>query len=135
MDYKDCRQLGTVTPTENKKKFTINNPNKRDVYRVKVDGCLITEGRKCDYLFEVDNPISMVFYVELKGDDVKHAYEQIIATIEFCENKHRTTIRKCHIVHSSSPKISPTAQVLKKRLKDKYDIISLTHSNQGNVTI
>ncbi len=51
MDYKDCRQLGTVTPTENKKKFTINNPNKRDVYRVKVDGCLITEGRKCDYLF------------------------------------------------------------------------------------
>lgn len=139
MDYKDCRQLRAnkiIVVEENKKKFTVNNPDKKEVYQVEVDGCLIPkEALKCDYLFEINNPISAVFYIELKGNDVKHAYEQLIATVEFCKSKHQTTIRECHIVHSSSPKISSTTQILKKRLKDKYGIISLTHTNQGSVTV
>jgi hypothetical protein len=148
MDYKSCRQLRTdkiiVTPPENNKKFTINNPFQKTVYQVEVDKCLMPNNvEKCDYLFELEAidektknlMIQKVFYVELKGKDVKHAYEQLIATVEFCKSKHQTAIRECHIVHSSSPKISSTAQILKKRLKDKYGIISLTHTNQGNVTV
>lgn len=139
MDYKNCRQLRTdriIVVEENKKKFTLNNPNEKYIYQVKVDGCLIPkEAVKCDYLFEINNPISAVLYIELKGNDVKHAYEQLIATVEFCKNAHQTLKRQCHIVHSSSPKMSSTAQVLKKKLNDKYGIISLTHSNQGSANI
>lgn len=139
MDYKNCRQLKTdkvIVVEENRKKFTVNNPNKKEVYQVEVDGCLIPkDALKCDYLFEMEIPTSKVLYVELKGKDINHAYEQLVATVEFCKNAHQAAIRECHIVHSSSPKISPTAQVLKKRLKDKYGIVSLTHSNQGSVTV
>ncbi len=139
MDYNNCRQLKTdriIVVEENKKKFTLNNPTTKDIYQVKVDGCLIPkQALKCDYLFEINNPISAVLYIELKGNDIKHAYEQLIATVEFCKTSHQTVKRECHIVHSSSPKISSTAQVLKKKLKDKYGIISFTYTNQGWVNL
>jgi hypothetical protein len=134
MDYKNCRQLKTdkiIVVEENKKKFRINNSNQKEIYQIKVDNCLITEGYKCDYLFEVENPITKVFYVELKGKDIKHAFEQLIATVEFCNSSHQKSLRECHVVMSSSPKFSTTAQVIKKRLKDKYGIESFNHTNQA----
>jgi hypothetical protein len=133
MDYKNCRQLKTdklIVVEEKKKKFTLDNQNRKNIYQVKVDGCLIAEGCKCDYLFEVDE-ITKVYYVELKGKDISHAFEQLVSTVKFCNSTHQKILRECHIVMSSSPKISTKIQILKKKLKNKYNIESFTHTQQA----
>lgn len=141
MDYKNCRQLLTdkiIVAEENKRKFIVSNPQRKTVYRIKVDGCLIMEGVKCDYLFEVDNPISNVFYVELKGKDINHAFKQIEATVKFCKEAHQSKLirKECHIVTSSSPNLLTTESLnLKVMLKKQYGVTSVNHTNQGNVIV
>src|SRR4051812_12919 len=79
-DKKDCFSAKTVAH-EHGKKFTLRNPARKTVCRVKVDDCLIgaSNTRKCDYLFKVCKP-EKYFLVELKGQDVSTAVTQIIRT-------------------------------------------------------
>ena len=147
MDYKSCGQFKTdkiIVVEENKKKFIIENPQQKMVHQVKVDGCLIPKHDvKCDYLFElreIENKtqtIKRVFYVELKGKDIKHAYEQIIATVEVCKNVHKDALRECHIVSSSPNVTTQEFQLLEKGLKKKYgkDIKLFKLANQKSVMV
>jgi hypothetical protein len=54
--------------------FYLLNPTEREVERIEVDGCAITEGKRCDWLVLLDDAISKEeIYVELKGSAVYHA--------------------------------------------------------------
>jgi len=64
---------------EQKSKVIFHNPNQHEVQEITVDGCVVTEGERCDYLLLVDDADVSVF-VELKGSDVKHALEQLEET-------------------------------------------------------
>lgn len=137
MDYKDCGEWKNnklIVVKESNKKFTLDNPKLKAIHKVKVDGCLMTDSMKCDFLFEIGKPIEKVFYVELKGRDINHAYEQIISTAKFCKNTHQFFEKECHIVTSSSPKYSSKTQELQIQLK-KYGIALFRYSEQATVTV
>jgi len=142
MDFKKCTETiyhKIITVEENKRKFIIKNNNAKKVNRVKVDGCLIgTQEEKCDYLFEIYDKVNivLVIYVELKGKDIKKAYDQLVSTIKYCQEKHNEVKKKeCYVVASRVPKAGTELQVLKKNLSTQYKIALWVHTQQAQVTI
>lgn len=113
--HNSLRSEKTITVEENKRKFIIDNKRSLSVNHVKVDGHLIKSGCRCDHLFEIEC-LTKVFYVELKGSDIKHALEQLTATIKFCKEFHKSFLKECFIVCSRVPKETASTQVLKVRL-------------------
>lgn len=121
MDFDRCSEKNknrVITASENNMKFIIKNPNGKQVSKVTVDGCLINDHReRCDYLFEIDNPRTDVYYLELKGSNIDKAYSQLKQTLGYCRNEHVRTKKLCHIVASRVPRSGSKNQVLKKRFQ------------------
>jgi hypothetical protein len=139
MEYGNCATQSThkiITAEENKRKLTINNPSGKLIKKVKVDGCLeVGTGKRCDYLFEIEEPISHVIYLELKGNNVERAYQQLIATIELFVNEHQGTKKECHIVASRVPKAGTKVQDLKVELLKKKKATLIVSTDKAFVTI
>jgi len=142
MEYGNCATQSTnkiITAEENRRKLTIKNPSEKVIRKIKVDGCLlITSGKRCDYMFEIDNAaseISNVIYLELKGCDIEKAYEQLIATIEIFKVKHQNTKKECHIVASRVPKAGTKAQQLKVKMKKNTQAELIINTDKAFVTI
>lgn len=53
---------------ENKCKCVFSNPNQHLLTKIKVDGCQITDGIRCDYL--ILDHCHNEYFVELKGKDL-----------------------------------------------------------------
>ncbi|MBB4085101.1 hypothetical protein [Sphingomonas carotinifaciens] len=71
---------------ENGRKAIFLNES-RDEYTVtEVDGCLINDGMRADYLITKEDSCSV--FVELKGKNVDHAVEQLFASVERLEVKN-----------------------------------------------
>lgn len=119
-----CNELTTqkiISKDENKRKFIIKNNSNKKVNVVKVDNCLIVDGNKCDWLFEIDD--KKVFYVELKGKDISKALLQLSSTIEFCKNYHQNFIKKVFVVSSRVPSSGTDIQKSKQNFIKKYKLI------------
>ena len=58
---------------ENKCKCVFSNPNQHLLTKIKVDGCQITDGIRCDYL--ILDHCHNEYFVELKGKDLPHAVD------------------------------------------------------------
>lgn len=74
-----------VKVEEHKRKAVFKNPNKKDYDVTIVDGCLINDGIRSDFLVSEVGSASVL--VELKGRDVAHACEQLLATAKKHEVK------------------------------------------------
>ncbi|MCR5313678.1 MAG: hypothetical protein K6E54_08605 [Bacteroidaceae bacterium] len=90
-DCGDCLKnsdtRSTVKVEENNKKYIIKNSLTKKLTVLKVDGGMIEDAsrQKCDYLvIQLEDKISI--FVELKGSDVKHAFEQLTETINSMHN-------------------------------------------------
>jgi len=93
----DCCEACFETSTaasENKKRFSIETKNSFNYCRIKVDACLISDTHiKCDYAFLKCDSWHFMF-VELKGTDIEHAFEQICETIEYFKSYQITMTKK-----------------------------------------
>lgn len=68
------------------------NPEKRTVERIRIDGCLApTQQKSADFLISVPSVVDVI--VELKGTDLRKAFEQVEATVEFLQQ--RKNMQKC----------------------------------------
>lgn len=115
-----------------------------------VDGCLIQQGEKCDFLLEIKKPLPdkpqdspkiedydyREYYIETKGSDLIKAYEQILATVPQLTKVTATCLnsgqhqRKGFIVCTHIyPKTLSTAQVLQSRAKRIYKM-DIKHGSQ-----
>jgi hypothetical protein len=56
------------------------NQDRTVIRKIRVDGCLITTGVRCDWI--LSHPTVVDVLIELKGTDVNHALEQLERTIE-----------------------------------------------------
>ncbi len=104
-----------IVVEENTRKFKINNNNGVFVNKVRVDGCYQTNGKKCDYLFEIMSPscksiLSEIYYVELKGCKLDVALEQLISTINYCNSIHKDIPKNAVAVLSRTPRFSTGIQ-------------------------
>jgi hypothetical protein len=62
------------------------NPEKRTVERIRMDGCLAPRQQTAaDFLVSMPSIVDVI--VELKGTDVRRAFEQVEATIEFLQKR------------------------------------------------
>lgn len=118
---------------ENKRKIIFHNPSSSPYKKVKVDGCAITAGLKCDNLLVSDDEHSE-YYVELKGTDVMHAVDQLENTIqkigEFDDDRHSYII--CTNV---SPKCRTEIQKKQKHFRKSYKSELLIKEKQHTVNL
>ena len=99
-EEKGCRYLG-------------KNDARKEVTGLRVDGCLITEGRKCDFLLLVcSKSRNDAYFVELKGADREHGYEQLLQSINKLKSRLRDFNISARLVVSKfhAPKIQFTSQ-------------------------
>lgn len=104
---------------ENKRRICFINRHQRRYIKVKVDGCAITQGVRCDNLLLSEDE-QEERYVELKGAAIVHAIEQLEATIqtlgEYDRNRHSYVI--CSKV---MPKYRTDMQKWAKKFKEYYN--------------
>lgn len=70
-----------VAVSEKRSRYELHNNSAKEICKIKVDGCLINNGARCDYLFLICND-EIAFFVELKGKNLKHAIEQLNNSID-----------------------------------------------------
>ena len=106
---------------EKKCEYRVHNPNRKKLCKVRIDGCYITEGRKCDYLVINCND-NDAYFVELKGTDIFHGLEQLDATIARmredvgnCKVYSRIVLTKVSVPNiENNPKILRHKKMVKK---------------------
>jgi len=103
----------SVKAEEHKRKLTIINPSGRVIRKITVDKCLVPETsseKRCDFMFEIDEPITQVIYLELKGGHIEEAVKQLTVTLNNFKPIHKDYKKECHIVASRVPKKTPKSQ-------------------------
>jgi len=108
-----------ISIKESRTKSTIlfNNPREFEVKKIQVDGCQITDNRlkKCDYMLIITNT-EVEYFIELKGQNLNRAIEQIESTINQLSQNPKSHLKKCFIITTKRPATAPKIQ----RLKDKF---------------
>ncbi|MGB7925595.1 MAG: hypothetical protein WCF57_20320 [Pyrinomonadaceae bacterium] len=131
----DCSQINIVVG-EMGRQFRINNANRLLIKKVQVDGCLIDDERlRCDYLFEIEQATHCIIYLELKGSDLDHAFRQLVATMGYCGERHKSCKRVCHIVASRVPRAGPKVQTLKRMMVQKYRTLLYVNTQVANIDV
>lgn len=102
---------------ENKSKLIILNKNKIKATKVKVDGCEITSGLRCDYLLLAKE---LEFFIELKGQNINHAVKQLIATFKKLSANPKEQKKTSFIICTRSPMSSASIQNLQVQFKKNY---------------
>ena len=108
--FDHCEEILTdvcITCKEKKRKLpkvVFQNPARRQVSRITVDGCAITKGPRCDYMVVArgDTEIEEI-YVELKGSDIDHAIRQLEATIGKLSHGKARLRKMCYIASKCCP--------------------------------
>ncbi|WP_395685023.1 hypothetical protein [Caenimonas koreensis] len=95
------------------------NPKLETFHLIRFDGCVVKNTAACDWL--VVKPNSATIAVELKGCDVDHAAEQILASMEYLKGKELGKLRLAGlIICSRYPKVDTKVQRLKQKLATKF---------------
>ncbi|MEK5040760.1 hypothetical protein [Sporosarcina sp. FSL K6-3457] len=120
LEFNDKRKQ--IVVQEGRSSIHLSNPSQKTVSLYRVDGCLIKEGRKCDFMLHIDERTACHF-IELKGSNIEIAVEQIEATIEhFSKQLIEYQSVSAWIIASKIRTLalrSTKIQKLKKRLKQK----------------
>ncbi len=128
-------------------RHTLSNKSGSTIYQYQLDGGIIKKSPenlpKCDFIVEVcADAHNRVFFIELKGKDIAHAFEQLSGTVElFCNPDICSEFKEAYQgslngyeVHPRivATRIDKTKQIMKpherkflnqmKRLKSKYTI-------------
>lgn len=103
---------------ENKCKCVFSNPNQHLLTKIKVDGCQITDGIRCDYL--ILDHCHNEYFVELKGKDLPHAVEQLEASIQQL-SAPTIQLKKAIIVSSRNPSNDTSVQRAKAMFKKNME--------------
>ncbi len=124
----ECCRDNVLIAKENGKKFSLQLPkgSTDTVCCIHVDNCLIQDisQQKCDYwLCHCQPNIYQNYFVEFKGGNITHGFNQIVATIEQVRQKGINLPKESiHgvILANSIPSLSAGTQKLKDKFKKDY---------------
>ena len=104
---------------ENKSILTLVNVNQAKSECVHVDGCEINDtGIRCDFL-HLAKGIEM--YIELKGQDLVHAMNQIHRTMSILSSDVKKQPKISYIICTRSPLTSTEIQGYSRKFKELYN--------------
>lgn len=103
-----------IRVSEKGKCFTLVNEGRAKHTVLHVDGCAIQVGARCDWAIFLESGCEI--YIELKGTDISHAYEQITTTICRLTKVHERVRRTACVVASRVPAEDTTTQRLRLAL-------------------
>jgi hypothetical protein len=121
--FPNCEQLKTdpkIVLQENQSKITLENPQRQKICLLEVDDCAITAGVRCDYALTAST-IEEEFYIELKGRDVKHAVNQIEATIQQISANPTKHPKICFVISTRCPLSGQDIQKLQLKMKRAFN--------------
>ena len=130
----DDRKNIVFKDKKNKQEYRIENKNKIKISKIEVDNCLILEGNKCDflaikYLEEAKKTsIDSLYFIELKGSDLRHAIIQIQKTIDkvkkhieqYQKNLNYKIYARIVLNKESTPKLNSSEKMKLNNLLKKY---------------
>ena len=123
---RDCLQFfdnrSIINIEENKRKYIGKNINNEEFALYRIDGCVIIDGQRCDFLLlNCDENELVAYFIELKGADLLHAIRQIDTTINLlCSELKDFTAIHARIVLSkvNSPDIKRVDYIkLEKKIR------------------
>ena len=104
---------------ENKSKLTLQNNDQVSSISIEVDGCEINDSSiRCDFMHIAKE---IEFFIELKGQDIEHAVNQIINTINRLSPDIRAKEKRSYIICTRSPISSTKIQKYKYHFKKNYN--------------
>lgn len=110
--------------SENKRSIVFHNPRRLEYYKVRIDGCVITEGIRCDnFLFGEHDHNDR--YIELKGGDIPHAIEQIRQSILWVKSHCDVgnSIKAYIVSKNVAPGFNSKLQAAKKEFNEKGAVL------------
>lgn len=121
---------------EKGKKYIYCNTKELEVINYNMDGGVIKTDRsvppgtqKCDNVIVTkENPQNAIF-VELKGEDVKHAFEQLLATV----GRERALVKACGKIYARIVMTCATPRI--QTLKEYKDLQKIVLSKGGNIKL
>ncbi len=139
-DGRECSALITdrkiVLDGRKTTKLYFLNPQQREVEKIEVDGCAITDGARCDWMLLLDDNTSREeIYVELKGSKVWRASEQLQATIKRLSKNQLKFSRRCFIVTSRNPMTGTDIQGLQKKFQKNFKADLFISRNNSEVSL
>jgi hypothetical protein len=103
---------------ENRSKLTIENIDEVEGSKIIVDGCEITEGLRCDFMYLIKD---IEFFIEVKGQDLEHAISQLKTTITKLSQNPKKAKKKSFIICTRSPLSSASIQNLQVKFRKNYN--------------
>ena len=82
---------------EHSRSTTFNNRSRRSIRRIRIDDCVIRDGKRCDYLLILQDT-NVEYFVELKGCQVRHAIDQLESTIKAVSADSRKLEKHCFVI-------------------------------------
>ncbi len=107
-----------ITFSEKRSILILNNTNQVEATCVVVDGCEITSGIRCDHLMlakEIEH------FIELKGQDIMHAIEQLITSIKTLSSNAAKQPKISYVICTRSPLSSAAIQNLQVQFRKNYN--------------
>ncbi|AFY60808.1 hypothetical protein [Synechococcus sp. PCC 6312] len=102
-----------IVCSEKNRKIAFKNSPGYWVYKIRIDDCVIKEGKKCDFgLIPCDN---VEIYVELKGNKLSEAIEQLEITIPQLTSHPKAIKKFCFVVCSKVDVIETKIQICKSQ--------------------
>lgn len=76
----------SIVCKENGRRYEAENSSQKRVLKIHVDGELIKDGLRCDYALNIFDE-KKLYLIELKGCEKAHAFEQILETLRFFQER------------------------------------------------
>jgi len=131
---KDCRSKSSQKEfvfEEKRSKLTLINKGLVESETIVVDGCAITDGIRCDYLHIAKGT---EYFIELKGQDVLHAIDQIGRTIKILGVKNKDKVKVSYIICTKSPLTATDIQLLAKKMRASHNAKLIIKSSPFKVS-
>jgi hypothetical protein len=122
LNFPECDQYKSdikIVIQENQSKIIIENYQRLKILVRKVDGCAIKQGKRCDYMVIPNDQLEL--YIELKGNKIYDAIEQLEITIKTLSENYRQKRKECFIISSRTPSMDTIIQNAKQRFKKRYN--------------
>lgn len=105
-----------------KSQYLIENKGRKTYYKVNFESCVYSDranDTKCDYGMITGES---VFFIELKGSDVKKGITQLLSTIKEVKNCFEGKSFEARLIVSKTPKPN-----LLKKTKEYRDLVKITN--------